>query len=262
MDTGERPTLFVNFEDVNPTLQFAYRLAVKKIKKNSNILDYGCGGGYGTEYLSRFTKGETTGFDIDKKTIKLNQQFYRTNKRIIMTSNENSLTKYDLIVSFQVIEHIKKGEIPTYLNRLKMMLNPGGVIFIATVNKYISSYKLKKPAFPFHEYEYRPYELAKLLQKYFNKVKTYGQIEKNTQKRVKRGQWSYKDYENCHLELKVIRIISQWEIVRFFARILPQSFKNLFFPRTKKDSDFHHEYNLTTNKKEVENSYIFICECK
>ena len=48
LDTGERPILEKYFEEIIPDHQFAYEFAGKYVK-NRTVLDFGCGGGYGTE---------------------------------------------------------------------------------------------------------------------------------------------------------------------------------------------------------------------
>ena len=95
-DTGERPITCKIFEDINnPSIKFAYEEIAKLYSlKNKNILDFGCGGGYGTEYLSRYTKKTVTGYDIDKKTIITNNKFYENIKNLKFIYNKKDLKRY------------------------------------------------------------------------------------------------------------------------------------------------------------------------
>jgi len=261
INTGERPILYTRFEEIEAVLQFAYKFAESKIKDTDFVLDYGCGGGYGTEYLSRFTKRAVVGFDIDKNTIKKNIFFYNKNKNLEFTFNKNILTKYDVITSFQVIEHIDRENCEYYLTDIKNLLKNEGTFFLATVNKNITSSGLKHPIMPFHIYEYRPMELAEILEKYFLSVVCYGQIDNESLRKMKENGWSYEE-KSRKMKDKILSLISQFEIIRFIARHLPVFLKKLFFCRESKNNALAVNYKLTSEKEEIENSYITIYECK
>lgn len=261
INTGERPILNTKFEEIDAVLQFAYKFAGSRIKNADSVLDYGCGGGYGTEYLSRFTKGTVVGFDIDKNTISKNCLFYDKNKNLKFTFDKNALIKYDMVVSFQVIEHMGQEDGASYLADIKNSLNNGGTFFLATVNKNITSYELELPIMPFHIYEYGPWELAALLENYFLQVICYGQIDNVSLSKMKEEGWSYRK-KNKEIKNKTLVFISQFEIVRFVARHLPVFLKQLFFGGKSRKDALAVEYKLTSEKEEIENSYITIYECK
>lgn len=261
VNTGERPILNTKFEKIEDVLQFAYKFAAEKIKRSDSVLDYGCGGGYGTEYLSRFTEERVVGFDIDKNTIKINSIFYGKNNNLKFTSDKNILTKYDIIVSFQVIEHMSRKDCDGYLAGIQKLLNDGGIFFLATVNKNVTSYGLKHPIMPFHIYEYGPWELETLLKEYFPQVVCYGQISDVFLKKMKEDGWSYKE-KSRKMKDRMLIFISQFEVVRFVARHLPVFFKQLFFGGKSGKNSSKISYKLTSKKEEIENSYITIYECK
>lgn len=257
-NTGERPHINTVFEDINPILQFAYRLASKKAL-NKSVLDYGCGGGYGTEFLSRFTSKRVDGYDIDQNTISNNNKFYSSRNNIAFIKDINQLKSYDLIVSFQVIEHIKYQDIDNYLKDIKnKFLIPKGIFFLSTVNKNITSYKLKKTIFPFHEYEFEPFELRRLLKKYFRVVKIYGQTSLENKILVSSNRISYKN-KNFSIKIKIIRMLAQFELVRKIARHTPLIFKKIITFTKEENRNIKHI--LVKTKKLIENSYILIYEC-
>lgn len=256
-NTGERPQIETMFKEVEPVLQFAYRFTKEKIK-NKSILDYGCGGGYGTEYLSRFTNKLVVGFDIDKKTINVNKTFYSGIDNLIFTDNLNDLSSYDVVVSFQVIEHLNRKDRETYLFNIKKHLKKNGIFVLATVNKNLTSYKLKKPIMPFHVYEFYPQELKAKLEEYFNQVEMYGQISEEIKRLVLDKNYSYQTNYKDGIRIKILRFISQIEIVRIIARHTPLFIKGLFFKHTKDEEKWLlvKKYNL------INNSYILIYECR
>ncbi len=259
-NTGERPILNTEFEKIDPVLQFAYQFAAKRIEKNHSVLDYGCGGGYGTEYLSRFTGENVVGFDIDKSTIKINNNFYKAKENLKFISSENDLEQCDLVTSFQVIEHLKFGLSKKYLQSIKNLVKENGTFLLATVNKNVTSYNLKHPTMPFHVYEYEPDELKDLLEKYYNSVSCFGQIDNITRKKVGDSNWSFKNRKKTMNE-KILIFISQIRVARAIARHLPLFVKQLFFGE-KKGSRPRYEYILAMDKKEIDNSYILIYECR
>ena len=258
VNTGERPILETQFEDINPILQFAYIYAAKKARSKT-ILDYGCGGGYGTEYISRFTKNNVVGFDIDRKTVEINKKYFKTVRNLSFVHTLEKTQKFDMVVTFQVIEHIKNTQMHTYLSDIKnKYLKKGGTLLVATVNKNISSYRLKKSILPFHEHEFFPEELKKMLEKYFKKVVLYGQMDTDLMKKVQKGQFNYEKMD-FSFRFRIIRFVSQIGPIRFAARHTPLFVKNVI--TRSKEEDRKLVYKLVKEKKFIDNSYVIIFEC-
>ncbi len=254
-NTGERPMIGKYFEEINPVLRFAYQQAVPYIKHKS-VLDFGCGGGYGTEYLSRFTNKDVLGYDIDIKTIKINKQFFVRNKNLKFTHNKHELEMYDVITSFQVIEHLNEKSIPSYLVDIKEHLTNEGLFICSTVNKLITSNGLKKPIFPFHNYEFTPDELKNMLNRYFTTVTLYGQI---AEKALDMDKNNIAVFNRQSIRTKILRDISQYELIRFAARRTPLFVKNCL--TFSKEEDSKETYRLVQDQL-VNYSYILIAICK
>lgn len=254
-NTGERPILNQTIESVSNDLSFAYKFA-SKYAKNKTILDYGCGGGYGAEYLSRFTNQKVIGFDKDKKTIKLAKNFFKTNKKLYFIYKFPK-EKFDLIVTFQVIEHIKDRH--NFYKKIKKLLNPGGVVLISTPNKNITSYGLTKPAMVFHEFEFNPQEFKNELTQYFHQIKIFGQIENGMKNKVTKNNYGYLDMvKNYPVKIKITWFISQIEIVRKISRHLPMFIKYLLMGFDKNRSTTKH--TLVTDNKLIDNSIVLIAK--
>lgn len=218
-NTGERPIIETHFGEIHPVFRFSYEY-VRKYSKNISILDYGCGGRYGAEYLVRFTKKDVTGFDIDVPTIAAVKRFYKSRANLKFTSDRDRLESYDVVVSFQVIEHLTSKAINNYLLDIKKsLLKLGGYFLLATVNKNITSHNLKKLTFPFQEYEFTPQELKKRLSKYFKRVKVYDQIDFPLIPLVKQDKYYYKNRPK-NIAYQIIDIISQFNFVRITARYI------------------------------------------
>lgn len=253
-NTGERPMLRKYFEEINLVLRFAYQQAVPYIK-NKSVLDFGCGGGYGTEYLSRFTDKDVLGYDVDAKTIKINNQFFFRNKNLKFTYDKHELGKYDIITSFQVIEHINQTFIPLYLGEIREHLNKGGLFICSTVNKLITSDGLKKPVMPFHNYEFTPDDLNSTLRSYFTNITLYGQI---SEKEINLYDDYIAEFDIYSFRTKILRSISQYEFVRFVARCTPLYVKRYLTCSNKEESN--EIYRLVQGHL-VNHSYILIAVC-
>jgi SAM-dependent methyltransferase len=256
---GERPFLYRKIEKIDPVYQFAYKYASKKVKGKS-VLDFGCGGGYGTEYLARFTQKNVFGFDIDQKVIKDNRRFFSGIKNLSFENRKSKLGKFDVIVCFQVIEHLEnKNQFRLLKEIKKKYLKRKGIFLLSTVNKHLSSYKLKKPMMPFHSYEYTPEELEEELAKLFPQIKIYGQITEKLKKKVTKGKFQYdRDYHRGD-KMKFFRFVSQYEIVRKIARMAPLAVKSFVFRYQEGKPEKHL---LVKRKKLIENSGILIVECQ
>ncbi len=127
---------------------------IKQIKKNFEIsdskdqpltslkiLDIGCGGGLMCEPLARLG-AEVTGIDAVEKNIKSAQIHAEQNnlkiKYMLNAVEELSIkNKYDVILNLEVIEHVDNQKV--FISKSCDLVNDGGLMFIATINKTIFS---------------------------------------------------------------------------------------------------------------------------
>jgi len=126
---------------------------IKQIKKNFNIsnieekplaglkiLDIGCGGGLMCEPLARLG-AEVTGIDAVEKNIKsaqihANQNELNINYKLSAVE-ELPNKKYDIILNLEVIEHVNNQKL--FISKSCELVNHGGLMFVATINKTIFS---------------------------------------------------------------------------------------------------------------------------
>ena len=151
--------------------------------KDKNILDYGCGNGYGAYYLSK-QANKIIGIDIDKNTINSCKRNYNQKNLSFQKINSFPLPfndkHFDVIISFQVIEHIKI--VSKYLYEIKRILKEDGVVLITTVNR---KYRLLPYQMPWNPEHFREYSFKKLkneLMAFFNEIVikgVYGKKEIN-----------------------------------------------------------------------------------
>ncbi len=149
-----------------------YQFALNYVFENNKILDVPCGSGYGTKLLS--LKGaEVKGVDISKKAIGHAKEFFSDDKNSFIVGDMEKLNEvlpengnFDVIVSFEGIEHIKNAEI--FLDEIKRLLKKDGRFIISTPRKPHGS--------PYHFKEYLLDEFKTLLETRFDVKKMFGQI--------------------------------------------------------------------------------------
>lgn len=171
-DTGERHILNENFNNKSELYLHLMHIATyeyaKKFVKNKKVLDYGCGSGYGTHMLSQVAEN-VTGADISEEAVDFaRKEFHSTNLRFMKIA-ELGNEKFDIITSFQVIEHVPNDY--EYTDKLKKLLNPGGILIVSTPDKTHRLFKyIQQPWNIFHLKEYTAESLEKMLLKHFKKV--------------------------------------------------------------------------------------------
>lgn len=108
---------------------------VKKIDDKSNLVvgDFACGSGYGTCMLSSVSK-KVIGVDICPKTIEFNKKNYKTINNIEYHCenlvNLDFANTFDLITSFETIEHLEENNILAVLdNFYRAMKSNGYLVF-------------------------------------------------------------------------------------------------------------------------------------
>tara|TARA_Y100001970_G_scaffold94803_1_gene119474 strand:- start:12701 stop:13429 length:729 start_codon:yes stop_codon:yes gene_type:complete len=109
---------------------------------NLEILDIGCGGGLLSEPMYRLG-GTLTGIDASEKNIKIAKAHAKKNNlkiNYICSSPEKFSTKkkFDIILNMEVIEHVE--DINFFIKSSSSLLKKNGIMFIATINKTLSSY--------------------------------------------------------------------------------------------------------------------------
>ena len=168
-DTGERHILKTEFVDsadyyIHLLHIASYEFALNYVK-NNKVLDYGCGTGYGTYMLSKSAQ-TVVGVDVSNEAIAYAKEHFVSDNLTFKNIDEADIEKYDLIVSFQVIEHLSDDK--AYLKKLKGMLNPKGVLLLTTPNKQGRAFNyIQKPWNKYHLKEYTVKSMGNLIKRFF-----------------------------------------------------------------------------------------------
>ncbi len=152
---------------IHQRLLKAYYLAEEYIK--GDLLEIGCGEGRGIELLKDKCTSYTAIDKIKPVLDKLSTQypdvtFIHDN---IPPLNKVADDSFDVIISFQVIEHIKNDKL--FLQEIKRVLKPGGKALLTTPN-----IKMTLSRNPWHIREYTADQLTDLAKKYFDQVEMRG----------------------------------------------------------------------------------------
>ncbi len=113
----------------------------KKQLDKIKILDLGCGGGLISEGLSK--KGaNVTGIDFVKDNIEIAKIHAQKNNlnidyRTLDFENEKIRSKFDIIVIFEVLEHLSDWK--SFIKKIQSNLKSNGILIISTINKNLIS---------------------------------------------------------------------------------------------------------------------------
>lgn len=177
-DTGER----ISIETTKPRLRVEhearYRFAGSFVR-GKRVLDIACGTGYGSYSLSDLAVS-VVGVDISQEAIdEARQDFRRENLRFVCGAAEDPSTApasaFDVICSFETIEHLGDTERQAYLKNLANWLAEDGTLLLSTPNKRVTSPFSEKPGNTFHVLEFTAKKLTEELSTHFDIVEWYGQ---------------------------------------------------------------------------------------
>lgn len=110
-----------------------------------SFVDIGCGGGLLAEPMARL--GATvTGIDASEKNIaiaslhakqeNLTIDYRHTSAEALAASGE----VYDVVLAMEIIEHV--ADVASFMQAVGKLAKPGGLIFVATLNRTLKSYAL------------------------------------------------------------------------------------------------------------------------
>ena len=146
---------------------FAARLAAQ-----ANVLDIGCGTGYGTAELAQHARS-ATGIDVSSDAIRYAQEHYPIPNATFLTGSATALpfsaASFDLITAFEVIEHLENWH--DLLIEVRRLLHPNGTFLVSTPNKlYYAESRASQGPNPFHTHEFEFAEFRDALAAVFPNV--------------------------------------------------------------------------------------------
>ena len=109
------------------------------------FLDIGCGGGLLCEPMARLG-ADVTGADASSTNTGIASVHaeqsglaidYRATTAEALAENGE---QYDVVLNMEVVEHV--ADVPLYLNACARLVKPGGLMFVATINRTLKAYAL------------------------------------------------------------------------------------------------------------------------
>jgi len=118
-----------------------YDVARKDVKPGYKVLDVGCG----TGDLLRYLRGKDAAFDCHGIDLATNapQEGIHFRKGDFLTTDYES--RFDLIASLAVIEHIV--DVSGFVNRMRQLCEPDGTIVLMTMNDDCVTYRIARVLF-------------------------------------------------------------------------------------------------------------------
>ena len=149
-------------------------MTVMPVCAGKDVLDIACGTGYGAALLAQ-TARTVAGVDIDGPTIEACRQLYgNADGRLAYV--QGSVAKipfpdasFDMVVSFETIEHVDESTQMEFLREIRRVLRPGGLLAMSSPNKDDAHVN------EFHVHELEEAEFKAILHANFRKCKYFKQ---------------------------------------------------------------------------------------
>ena len=143
---------------------------------NASILDFGCGSGYGAGFLAE-RGASVMGIDISQAAIayatkNFPRAAFRVHDLTDSSFTEQVSERFDIVVSFDVIEHVEKWW--TFLQNIRALMRHGGVAIVGCPNR-TSHFDFNPFWNRFHVQEFTPAQLEWALRTQFDDVTVLGQ---------------------------------------------------------------------------------------
>lgn len=130
--------------------------------RGRDVLDLGCGSGYGTHRIAAVA-AHATGVDVAPDAVEFARARYVSDNlayRVVPQSGPLPFAdaSFDVVLSFQVIEHV--SDTRAYLEEARRVLRPGGTLVLITPDR---SRRLLPGQKPWNRWHLREYSLAALV---------------------------------------------------------------------------------------------------
>lgn len=138
-----------------------------------DVLDLGCGVGYGTARLAESAR-RVVGVDVDDETLEYARRRYAAANVEFVHADATSLpfgdASFDAVCSFETVEHVSGHE--SMLREVARVLRPGGTFLVSTPRAEITT---RLPVNPHHRVEFSRADFAAALSAQFDEVEMYGE---------------------------------------------------------------------------------------
>jgi 2-polyprenyl-3-methyl-5-hydroxy-6-metoxy-1,4-benzoquinol methylase len=162
-----------------------YKFIGRQIRKNWDVLEIGCGTGYGSNFLAQFAK-TVNACELDTSLlVRAKEKFVKPN---LTYSDAPVLAQYDVVVCLEVIEHMTKDYAYKLLDTLDKNLKPGGLLFISTPRKIDNPSENRKK---YHLHEYTAQEFIAILEERFTNTLLFSQNDEIISTQNPENAWNY-----------------------------------------------------------------------
>jgi SAM-dependent methyltransferase len=145
--------------------------------EGADVLDLGCGCGYGTHMLATRAGRSAVGVDVSREAIDYCRTRYREPNLSFEVMDVKALgfpdKRFSAVVCLEVFEHVENQEI--LLKEAFRVLAPGGVLILSTPNKLVWSPGRRTPINPWHVREFDRGEFGAMLESRFPRVEYWTQ---------------------------------------------------------------------------------------
>jgi SAM-dependent methyltransferase len=153
---------------------YAYSVVREYARPTDRILEVGFGEGYGSE-LIRDWVAEYHGVEVDEEAVEHASSRHAHPKCTFHHAGSGLPfpdDRFDLVLSFQVIEHVE--DVEGFLAEIRRVTRPGGTILVVTPNRNHRLADGERPWNRYHVREFSPPELERVLAEAGVDVELYG----------------------------------------------------------------------------------------
>jgi len=199
----------------------AYEFAKSHLNTAIEVLEIGSGAGYGAKMLAK-KANRIICTDLSHDALKVAKARNNTGNIYYLVANPTKQLPFpegyfDLIIFFQVIEHIAPSEVILFLKEVRRVKSYAGKVLISTPNRSLRLLPFQKPWNKYHKKEYSHRQFKKILKKVFTNVDIYGLIAKE----------EMIDLERVSVKKDPLSFYIRTPLVIILTRYLPVFFLNL-----------------------------------
>jgi cyclopropane fatty-acyl-phospholipid synthase-like methyltransferase len=160
-----------NHQTYYPRNKWEHLKAIQFIKPAEHILEVGCGTGHFLDLIQQ-AGASCVGLEFNKKAIaEATQRGFRVHNEFLMDHAARHEKVYDVVASFQVLEHIP--DVKDYFDSARRCLKPGGrlIIGVPNSNPYLFRHDL------LHTLNLPPHHAGLWNKETFEKVANYFELD-------------------------------------------------------------------------------------